>query len=492
MYIRMFVALVVNLFTYRIVLNTLGFEDFGIYSVVGSFVIIFSFLRTALRTASLRYLSYELGKEDPSHVQRIFSMIINCHWLLAAILGIVIEVIGYWYINAHLQVDPSRLTATNWVFQFSVLTFCIGIIQAPYEANITAYEKLNAYALVSIVETFVKLGIAYAITVSPFDRLISYSGMMCLLQAAICAFYAIYNGIEISNCKYVRTWDKSLFKELISFSGWSMYVNAADASVLQVVAILFNRFIGMVANAALGLAMQIYHVVALFFGNFSVAFTPQIIKAYASEDRNYFMQLVFTTSKVSYYLLLWLALPIALNADFLLQLWLVDVPPKISSYIVAMMIYAVFDSFQSPLCNAVYATGKIRLHQIMIGTIKFLVIPFAWLVLKNGDDGTGALVVWGIGNIICATVRTIYCHFLFGLDIKAYLQQVISPIVGVSLLVIPLPCLIVYWLGQGWIASISSTLLTVGLTLCCGYFIGLTQNEKNIIKSFIKNKTQQP
>ena len=486
LYIRLFVVTIINLIISRIVLKALGFDDFGIYNVVGSLVVLFGFLNGALRQATTRYLSVELGKGDKEGLNQVFSMAINCHLILAAILWVIIEGIGFWYIQYHLQVDAGRLWAVHCVFQFSLLTFVTSIIQAPFDANIVAHEQMRFYATVSIVEALLKLGVALTLLVTPFDRLISYAGLIWLSAVVICSCYVFYNRIKLSECRYLRIWNGSLIKQFASYSGWSLFVNAADTGVMQLRAIFFQTFLGAVANAALGIANQVFNATCLIFGNFSTAFQPQIVKSYAAGDKDYFMKLIFSTSKIAFFLFLLPALPMLINMPFLLDIWLVNVPPLTGEYITAMFIFAFFDAFQAPLWHAVYATGTICTHQVMMGVIKLLVIPLSWWVLFRGDNGQLAILIWAIGNILCAVVRIIYCHYLIELDLKQYVKQVIAPIVLVSALTIPVPLLLLYMMDYGWTLLIVSTIISLSLTIGISLRIGLTQREREVVLSYIK------
>ncbi|MCQ2325138.1 MAG: hypothetical protein MJZ58_02970 [Paludibacteraceae bacterium] len=486
LYIRLFIVTIINLIISRIVLKALGFEDFGLYSVVGSMVVLFGFLSGALRQATARYLSVELGKEDNEGLNQVFSMAINCHLILAGILWVIIEGIGIWYIQCKMQVDPSRLWAVHCVFQFSLLTFITNIIQAPFDANIVAHEQMRFYATVSIVEALLKLGVACALLVTPFDRLISYAALIWVSALIVCACYVLYNRIKLPHCQYLKTWNGGLVKQFASYSGWSLFVNAADTGVMQLRAIFFQTFLGAVANAALGIANQVFNATCLIFGNFSTAFHPQIVKSYAAGDKDYFMKLIFTTSKIAFFLFLLPAVPLLLNLPFVLKIWLGDYPPLTAEYITAMFIFAFFDTFQAPLWHAVYATGKIRTHQIMMGTIKLLVIPLMWWVLSRGDNGQMAILIWAIGNMTCAVVRTIYCHYLIDLDLGLYVRRVIVPMIVVSVIAVPLPLWMAMKMESGWGLLIGSTALSVGLIIAAGLFVGLTKNERQIILSYTK------
>lgn len=486
LYIRLLVVTVINLIISRVILRALGFEDFGIYNVVGSMVVLFGFLNIALRSASVRYLAVELGKADNAQLDKVFSMVINCHAILVGCLWVLVEAVGLWFINFHMQLDPSRLTAANWAFQFSTLTFLVSVLQAPFDSNIVAHEQMNFYATISIVESLLKLLIAYLVLISSWDKLITFSALLFAASLVICSVYVLYNRLHLQDSHYIRHWDKTLVVQFVNYSGWSLFVNAADTGVHQLRIVFFDIFLGTIANAALGIANQVFNAVTMVFGNFSAAFSPQIVKSYAAGDKDYFMHLIFTTSKVSFFLFLLPALPLILNLNFVLHVWLVDVPPLTAEYIGAMFFFAIFDSFQAPLWNAVYATGNIRTHQILMGSIKLLVIPITWLILWHGDNGVWAIIAWAIGNLLCTVVRTIYCHHHIHLDLAAYAKKVLLPICITSLIAISLPLYLTHHMEEGWTTFIISTVVAISLTLVTTMFIGLTSKERQLILSFRK------
>lgn len=494
LYLRMIIVTLVNLYTSRIVLQTLGFEDFGIYNVVASIIVFFSFFNNALKNATTRYLSFEIGSGNRLRLNQTYSMAINLHLLLALMLSILLEIGGVWFLNSHLDISAERLSAANYVFQFSLLTFCISMLQIPFDSCIIAHERMNFYAIISIFEAVGKLGLAFLLIISPIDKLITYGAGMMIVALVVFVGYWLYCVTRIRECRYIRFWDKKLITNFASYSGWSLLVNTSDVVVIQGRAVLFNMFLGVIANAALGVASQVYSALAMFARNFASAFNPQIYKSYAAGDKTYFMQLIFSTSKISYYLLMLPLLPLLINLPFVLELWLGKYPPLAPAYTAAMMLFAIFDAFQAPLWNAIFATGNIRTHQIIMAIIKFIVLPITWIVLYLGDNGVWAILVWGVGNVVCAVVRIVYAKGFIQLPIIDYLKTVCVSILLVTLFTIPLPYALVVWLGQGWSALIISTLLSCILLCFFAYTIGLNTTEKQqlqqmpIVKHLFKKK----
>ncbi|MBQ7576401.1 MAG: hypothetical protein IJT26_07720 [Bacteroidales bacterium] len=483
LFVRMVLVLVVTLYSSRVVLRTLGFDDFGIYTAVASVVVFFGFLNTALTNATSRYLAFELGRGDTEQLKKTFSMAVNCHVILAVTLWILLEVGGRWFIGHKLNVGPERLQAAEAVFQFSLLTFCIGIVQTPFQANIIAHEKMDGYAVLSVLDSLLKLSAAYLIALSPIDRLVSYGLLLFAVALVMLICYMVYNAVRLKDTRYRLSWDGKLVGQFASYSGWSLLVNAAAVTTQQCITIFLFNFIGKLASAAIGVANQVSAGIGMFIANFSQSYRPQIVKSYASGDLVYFHRLIFSASKISFILYLLIAVPIVANINFVLKIWLGDFPALAPSYISVIVIYYLFDSFQEPLWQAVHATGNLRTHQIMIASIKFLAIPAMYFVLKAGHSGAAALAVWAGLNVVCAIARTLYMKHLINLDLKAYLSRVVLRITVLFFAVVPLTFWIARALGSNWKGFLASSAVSVALVLAVGFFFVLNSNERSLLKS---------
>lgn len=484
LFVRMLLVLVVGLYTSRVVLRTLGFEDFGIYNVVGSVVLMMAFLRNALTNATSRYLTYELGAEQKNGVgtgdglRHVYAMAIHCHVLLAIVMVAILEAVGVWFINTHLNIAAERMTAANWAYQFSLLTFALSIIQTPFNSNIIAHEKMNFYALLSVVEVLLKLGVAYLIVVGTIDKLVMYSGLLFVVAVVTLVAYIVYCRRVLTDCRYEWYWDKKWIGTFAGYSGWSMLVNATDMTTAQCISIFFNWFLGTIANAALGIMNQVISQMNSLLGTFTQAFNPQIIKSYASGDQTYFMKLLFSASKLSYLLLWTISVPVFCNTDFVLRIWLGDYPPMTAPFIRVALVYYLIDAMQCPLWQAVHATGQIRTHQILMASIKILCIPAMYGVLKAGFDGRYAIAIWSLTNGISAVVRTIYLKRLIGLDVWSYTKDVVGRVLLASAITLPLPLYLSYMLGQTVIGFFVTSLISVLLTTTVSWLL-LTEAEKN-------------
>lgn len=484
MFIRMILVLVVGLYTSRVVLRVLGFEDFGLYNVVGSVVVFLSFLKMALTNATYRYFAFEIGTGNTKKLTDIYSMAINCHILLSLIFIVLLEIGGVWFINNKLNVNPERLFAANWVFQFSLLAFCVSVINTPFSSNIIAHEKMNFYAILSIIEVVLKLAVVYLLVICPFDRLIYYSVLQFIVALLILFCYILYCNKTFKDCKYIRIWDKQIVKDFTSYSGWSLIVNASDVVANQSMSIFFNLFLGVVANAAMGITQQVTSHIVAFLSNFTQALNPQIIKSFAAKQYDYFMKLIFTSSKVSYFLLLFICLPVIANIEFILKMWLGKYPEETPTFIRIIIWYSLFESTQNAFLQAVHATGRIKTHQILMSSLKIASIPVMYYVLWAGHPGSWMLYVWITFTFIWCTVRLIYMHFLISLPLKKYLREVLVKIVIISLVVFPITFFSVEFFNGGLVGFLVSSSVCSLLMLLLVWFYGLNDSERNIIMSF--------
>lgn len=483
LYLRMILVMGVSLFTSRVILRTLGFEDFGIYNVVGSVVVFLSFLQAALRNASFRYLTYELGTGNEVSMRRVYSMAINSHALLALILLVIMEVGGVWFLNNKLNIAGDRLIAANWVYQFSLIVFCLTIIRTPYESNILAHEKMDFYAVTSIVEVVLKLLVVYMLTLLPLDKLITYSFLLMLVALILTGWYMLYCKQKFQDTQYERCWDKGVLKQFVGYSGWSLLVNGACITRSQCISIFFNMFMGVLANAALGIANQVISVLNTFVTNFTQAFKPQLIKSWASQEYDYFMKLIYSTSKISYFLLLLISVPVVVNIDFALKVWLGDYPPMAAVYVESIILYYLVDALQEPLVSSVHATGNLKFHQIMVSIIVFAFIPVSYIMLKLGCSGETVLVANAVTNIICAVGRTIYMRRLINLDLGLYFKKVICPTCIVTILSLPIPLIMKYYMVETWGSVILNSVVSVAILCVLCLIIGLDKSEKQLLYS---------
>jgi O-antigen/teichoic acid export membrane protein len=342
---------------------------------------------------------------------------------------------------------------------------------------------MNFYALVSIVEVFFNLGIVFMLAWSPLDKLISYSLLLFVVAIIITTFYVTYCYLIFKECRYIKYWDKNTLKQFMTYSGWSISVDMSDVATVQCMNIFFFNLLGPVSNAALSIASNITNALNRFLQTFTSAFKPQIIKNYAAGRNEVFMRMIYTSSKISYFLLLLMAVPIVANIHLVLGVWLGDYPEEAPSFVRMIIIYTLIDAFQLPLWAAVHATGDIRTHQFLMSIIKILAIPSIWLLLHYGGTGVGALAIWVALNFACAVVRIIFMHYHIHLDYRRYFNQVIFPIIVVSTIVVPIVYGIIFLCEQPILRFFISSPVSVFLIGICAYKFGLNKEERYILES---------
>lgn len=434
LYVRMLLIMGVTLYTSRIVLQVLGVEDFGIYNVVGGIVVLFSFVNNAMVTSTQRFLNYELGKKNLEATARVFSASVTIHWCIAIVTLILAETVGLWFLLNYIQYPQEREWAVIITYQFAIFSTCVNMIRAPYNAAIIAYEKMSFYAYISIIEAILRLLIVFLLLLANFDRLIFYSFLMFAVIGIVTLGYYAYCKSHFSTCRYTCHWDKDLYRRLMGFSGWSMFGGVANIGASQGLNILLNMFFGVTINAAMGIANQVQSAVYSFVGNFQTAFNPQIVKSYASGDRDYFIDLIVRTSKYSYFLLFTISLPLYICCEEVLSLWLGNIPEYAVSFCRLMILFSLLDAMQGPLWVSVQATGKIRDYQILMSVMILSNLPLSYLFLKQGYSPEVVLTIRCLLNLLILFVRLWYLRLLYDFPVWRYGREVICRIVCVTII----------------------------------------------------------
>ncbi|MCQ2049480.1 MAG: lipopolysaccharide biosynthesis protein [Candidatus Saccharibacteria bacterium] len=491
LYFRMLLTMCVSLYTSRVVLQALGVEDFGIYNVVGGVVSMFTILSGSLSAAISRFLTFELGKKETDKLKRIFSSAVTIQLLLAAIVIVVAEIVGLWFLNNKMVIPVERLYAANWVLQMSILTFCINLISVPYNAAIIAHERMSAFAYVSVLEAFGKLGIAWAIVYSTWDKLILYAILMSLIALIIRLVYGRYCKVHFEECSYHFVFDKTLLKQMFGFAGWNFI--GASSSILRDHGgnILINLFYGPAVNAARGVAMQVNAAVQSFVSNFMTALNPQITKSYAQDNRSYMMSLIFKGARLSFYILLILDLPILLNTKFLLNLWLHNVPNYAVIFVQLILIFTILESISLPLITAMLATGNIRNYQIIVGGLQIMNFPASYIFLELGYSPICVYIIAIIISQLCLYARLILLRKMIGLPAKQFLKNVYFNVIAVSVIASIIPTFIAFKLDVSLTSFIAVSAISVLCCVCTELFVGCTKDERNFLFEKIKEKVKR-
>lgn len=490
LYIRIIVIMLVQLYTSRIILESLGIEDYGIYNIVGAVVISLSFITGPLSAATQRFLNYELGKKNIEGLNEVFNTSLYIYFILSVIILIGGESIGLWFLNYQLEIPAERVYAANWVFQCSLITFVLNILNIPFNSLIIAYEKMSFYAYISIFEAIAKLSIAYFLIFTTNDKLILYGLLVMIVAFFITSIYKIYCNKYLPNLKIRIAKSNQKIKQLLSFSGWSLWGAMANMSAEQGINLLLNIFFGVTINAATGIANQIAAAINQFVTNLQTAFNPSIIKNYAQGNKDILHNLVCRSSKFSFIMLFMITCPILYNTEYLLYLWLGKCIPTYAPIFCQLMIVSLLiDSLAAPLWASVNATGKIKYYQLCISLSIFSNIIISYIFLKAGYPPSIVFIIKGVVTVCNFCIRLFFAKKLIKLSVIYYFKKALCRIVCVcSLIFILFSVIDIY--DEGWSRLIQTTLLFFVTYLPLIYYIGLTKTERIFIKQklIIKNK----
>ncbi len=487
LYFRTFILMTITLYTSRVVLATLGVDDYGIYNVVGGFVAMFSIMSGALSSAISRFITFELGHGNIDKLRRIFSTSVNIQILIGILIVILGETIGLWFLNNKMNIPTERMIAANWVFQCSLLTFIINLISVPYNAAIIAHEKMKAFAYVSILEAVMKLIIVYLLFISNLDKLILYAVLHVIVALSIRLVYGIYCSCNFAECRYQFIYDKPLLKEMTGFAGWN-FIGASSAVLRdQGGSIIINLFFGPSVNAARGIAMQVSHAIQSFVTNFMTALKPQITKSYASGNHDYMMMLIFQGARLSFYILLFLSLPIIINAQYILQIWLESVPKYSVLFVQLVLIFNLSESLANPLVTAMLATGNIRNYQLIVGGLQILNIPISYILLRMGYGPQIVFIVAIIISVCCEMSRLYMLRGMINLPVRSFLKKVYFNVIIVTIVAVTPAYWVVRSIEINFIGFVLTTLLCIFFTIISILYVGCNKTERLLVL----NKLQQ-
>ena len=491
--------MVVSLFTSRVILQKLGIDDFGIYQTVGGLVGLLAFVNSALATGSSRFLTFELGTGDFGKLKRTFSTLLTSHILLCLVIILVAESFGLWFISHKLVIPPERMDAAVFAFHLSLLSTAFAIIQVPYHASIVAHEQLSIYAYSSIIEAFMKLGIVYLLAVSPYDRLKTYALLYCLVTIGLALFYIGYCSRHNRETHYQLILDKPIFKEVVGYSSWNLFSNTAIALNNQGTTVLINMFFNPGVVAARAIANQVNMAANQFIVNFRTAANPQIVKKYAAKDFQGSKQLLLASTKYSYFLMLLLALPVCLEAETLLRLWLGIVPEYAVPFLQLAMVTSLFQVFDSSFYTALYAKGQIKENALICPLLSFCAFPLMYILFRMGASPISmAWVLLGVYAIVGLLVKPLLIIKIVDYTWKD-VQAVFYPCLTVTVAAVPIPLLAFISL-KGECHELVSFILICVLSLlsvlfCCWY-IGIDERTRNqlweMVKKNLNKSVSQP
>ena len=487
LFLRTLFVMFISLYTSRVILEALGVENYGIYNVVGGFVSMFSVISSSLSTAISRFITYEIGKGDKIRLNKVFSTSILIQIVLAIIIFIVCEIIGIWFMESHMQIAPERLYAAHWVLHCSLLSFCIGLLCVPYDACIIAHERMGAFAFFSTYDVIMKLAICFALYISPIDRLILYAILILLLSLSSRVIYTIYCRKHFEETRSKIDFDKTIFKEMIGFSGWSFFNNTAYILNNQGVNMLMNVHFGVAVNAARGIAVQVEGAVIRFVNSFTTAINPQITKYYASGDLQNMHKLVCRGAKFSFFAMLMFALPIIIEAKQILSIWLVNVPEYTVIFTQLSLVMGMCDCIGNSGYTACMATGNLKRYSIIITTIGILEFPLAWIFFTYGAAPQYAYYTYIAVKITVLIARMFLLKSMVSLKVSIYIKNVFVPIITTSIIAIIPPAIIYNYLNETIIRLIFIILISITSTSVSVLYLGMTRDERNLILSKTKN-----
>ena len=486
LYFRMLVVMGINLYSVRLLLNALGVEDYGIYDVVAGVITVLSSVSSVLQTATLRFYSYALGQNNFERLQKIFSTSIYIYVLLSIIVFILGETIGLWFVNTQLNIPHERMSAANWIYQFSIFSFMSVIIQVPFSSAVIAHEDMSIFAKISIAESFIKLMAILLILVIPLDKLIIYGAALFLIYTLVLISYIRIGYIKYAECRYKKPTERLLFKELLSFSGWSLFGSVAGVGMSQVNTILVNIFFGPVINASRAISFQINMALSSFTGSFIMAIRTPMIKSYAEGSYSYLNKLFNISNKLIYYCLLMVCIPLMIEMENILFFWLKTTDPNTVLFSRLILVYAIIMSLNNPISIIIQATGHIKEYHISVEIFTLLCVPATYILFKLGYPAYTTYIVMIIASIASHIVRLIclkkfYKPFSFLEYIKSFLLPAFVITLFSSFFVFLIHKSITdTFFRVTAVGFISFLIVTLFVML-----IGLSKSEKDIIKQLI-------
>lgn len=479
LYGRTVLIMLVSLYTSRVILKALGVEDYGVYTAIGGIIAFLAMVTGPIDTAISRFLTYELGRGDTERVRRYFSTGLTIMIIFSVLSIILLETVGIWFLNQKMVIDESRVVAANWVLHLSIATFVVNLISSPYRAAIIAHEQMSLFAYMGILDAVLKLAVAFILLASPIDKLILYAFLMFAVAVFVRFIYTIICNRKFKECRSVKiNLDKELFKGLFSFAGWNVFGAMALFCRGQGVNILFNLFGGPVVNAAYGIANQVNSAVGSFVNNFTTALNPSIIKSYAAAEKQYMMSLVYQGARFSYFLVLFFAMPLILEARAVTSLWLGQTPDNSVIFIQLILVYSLIESLSKTIMAGVHASGKIRTYQIVIGLFQVIILPVAYILLWRGFSPIAVLVAMVVIDIVAVFARMFMAKHIFNLSIRAYLYEVVLKALVVTIVALIVPLLIRVYMDDTIVRFIVVSLTSLGSIALAVLYVGCTKNER--------------
>lgn len=488
LYARMVLTVGISFYSTRLILANLGVDNYGIYNVIGGFVSMFYMITSTMTQAVGRFLTFELGAGNDKKLQQTFSTSVNILLLFALVVVVLAETVGLWFVNCKLNISTERMSAANWIYQFSVLSFIFEMISVPYSASVISHEKMGTFAFVTILKVILTLGIAFLLSVSPMDKLVFYGLLVLFVSILVQLIYWIYCKKNFSECRYSFHIDKTIFRNMFGFAGWNFLTTCASMLSSQGVNIILNIYFGTVINAAKGVAAQVNGTVGAFSKNFMTALNPQITKSYAANEIEYTKNLVCKGSKFSYVLFFFIALPCILEANFLLSKWLKEVPPYAGIFVQLSLLYTLFEVLLNSSETLNRATGQIRNFQILVSITQFLILVISYIVINLTENPIWTMAVTNILYLLIFVPRIIINKSFVDITFSYYFKNVLFGILVMSIFSALISYVPIYYMYNGWPRLIIVFVVSTISIMVFSFLFVLTKREKSKILGFIKNK----
>lgn len=494
LYVRLIFVMLGNLLISRIILDNLGASDYGLYNVVGGFVTFFTVLTSSFAAATSRFLTFELGKNNIENLKNVFNISIQIHIILGVIIAILLETLGIWYLNNKMNIEPDRLVAANYVLQFSIITLLFTLFNVPYNAALMAHEQMDVYAYLSILDVALKLFACIMIPLIPYDGLIVYGFLLMVFSIIVRIAYVFYCRYHYEECKICKRHDRNQLKTMLIFTGWNFIGASSGIIKYHGTNLVLNYFFGTIVNAAYGLSSQVSSALNAFSSGIVSALNPQIIKQYSEKNMDYMFRLIFVGSRASFYMMMLVAVPLFLNTDFVIDLWLKDIPENTVSFVKILIIITLINMWSQPLITAMLASGDIKKYQILVGGTELLCVPLSYILISFGLPPIAVFWVMLLICVVTLIIRVVMLKGMIGLPARNFMIN----IVGRSSVVCIISCILAYMInyvlnvffadGSELFNFLISSILSVVISLLMIILLDTTNSERSIMVSFINKK----
>jgi len=488
LYIRQIFTLLVSLYTSRLTLSILGVSDFGVYAAVGGVTAMLSIITSSLSSSGQRYMSIELGRNNREKLGKVFNAFAQIQFSIGFVFLLLAETLGYWFVANKLVIPAERMTVAVYVFHISIISCVVSILNAPYNALLVAHENMSWIAVLSITEAVVRLALVYSLTFISYDKLLFYALFLLFVQILYRIISLVYCRVKYPESKMVMHFERPLYFQMLKFASWNMLSNGAILCFIQGANILINLFFGPIVNGAYTVAYQAYSGIRSFCSSFQLASNPQIIKSYTSKDLSEMHTLIFFVCKISFFLIFLFSLPFLLKADYIMHLWLKEVPEHTTYFFILMLIYAYCDVLAYPLDISAQATDKIKNYCIVISIVVIMILPITYILYNVGMVPESIYYVAICVSFASIIIRLAMLRKLISINILNFMRKVLIPAVQVSLLSLVIPLFISRYFGNNLISFVLFASIVYVQTAAIIFFLGINRQERAKCVDIVKKR----